>query len=47
MNVAKYNGNIPYIVGLTSFGEGCALGVSSVFTRISYYIDWIEAEVWK
>lgn len=33
-------------IGLTSFGsgEGCHRGFPSVFTRVSYYLDWI-AEV--
>lgn len=33
-------------IGLTSFGsgEGCHRGYPSVFTRVSYYLDWI-AEV--
>lgn len=46
----QYNQNgyiIPYIVGLTSFGELCG-GISpSVYTRIFYYINWIENEIWN
>ncbi|XP_059219166.1 serine protease snake [Stomoxys calcitrans] len=47
MYVAKYNTYVPYIVGLTSFGEGCATGVPSIYTRISNFIEWIEEEVWN
>ncbi|KAM7364287.1 serine protease snk isoform 2-T2 [Cochliomyia hominivorax] len=47
MMESKYNTYVPYIVGLTSFGEGCATNIPSVYTRISYYIDWIEDIVWK
>ncbi|XP_075146083.1 venom protease [Haematobia irritans] len=47
MFVPQYNTYVPYIVGITSFGEGCASGVPSIYTRISYFIEWIEQEVWK
>ncbi|XP_017777350.1 PREDICTED: uncharacterized protein LOC108563242 [Nicrophorus vespilloides] len=34
------------IYGITSFGSrNCASGFPSVFTRVSYYIDWIESIV--
>ncbi|XP_072382738.1 clotting factor G beta subunit-like isoform X17 [Diabrotica undecimpunctata] len=35
------------IVGITSFGKPCGLTESpSVYTRVSYYVDWIERIVW-
>ncbi|XP_066246138.1 venom protease-like [Euwallacea similis] len=35
------------LIGITSFGIGCALGgTPGVYTRISYYLDWIEKIVW-
>ncbi|XP_017783261.1 PREDICTED: venom protease-like [Nicrophorus vespilloides] len=35
------------IYGVTSFGKACGLvNVPGVYTRISYYIDWIEKMVW-
>ncbi|XP_072382729.1 uncharacterized protein [Diabrotica undecimpunctata] len=35
------------IVGITSFGKACGLTESpSVYTRVSYYVDWIERIVW-
>ena len=37
---------IPYVIGITSFGQGCAGGAPSIYTRISSYLDWIESIVW-
>ncbi|XP_011292313.3 serine protease snake [Musca domestica] len=47
LNVAKYQTYVPYVVGLTSFGDGCATGVPSIYTRIYTFIEWIESQVWK
>lgn len=36
------------VIGVTSFGKGCALAVDipGVYTRVSYYVKWIEDIVW-
>jgi len=34
------------VVGIVSFGQYCGVGIPSVYTRISSYIDWIEEVVW-
>lgn len=36
----------PEIVGILSFGLNCSTTLPSVYTRISYYLDWIESIVW-
>ncbi|GJQ73795.1 hypothetical protein Trydic_g18735 [Trypoxylus dichotomus] len=37
--------NLYTVLGITSFGVKCGL-VPGVYTRVSYYIPWIESVVW-
>ncbi|CAH2054242.1 unnamed protein product, partial [Iphiclides podalirius] len=45
---ARLNWRIYYIVGITSFGHGCAHpNTPSVFSRVSHFTEWIENIVWS
>lgn len=35
------------LIGITSYGLYCRSGYPSVFTRVCFYLDWIEPIVWK
>jgi secreted trypsin-like serine protease len=39
------NGERFEIVGLVSWGYGCASGYPGVYARVSYYADWIESNI--
>lgn len=35
-----------HVVGITSYGLGCAQGSPGIYSRVSSYLDWIEDIVW-
>jgi secreted trypsin-like serine protease len=34
------------VIGITSFGEAFC-GKIGVYTKVHYYLDWIESTVWN
>ncbi|KAL5283341.1 hypothetical protein ACFFRR_005930 [Megaselia abdita] len=46
VNMEKEEREVPYIIGITSFGGYCASGLPAVYTRVSEYREWIESIVW-
>lgn len=40
------NSNKATVVGIVSFGIGCGNKVPSIYTRVAYFSDWIENNVW-
>lgn len=42
----KKNSTIATVVGIVSFGINCGTTLPSIYTRVAYYIDWIESIVW-
>lgn len=40
------NYGIATVVGIVSFGIGCGSDVPGIYTRVGYYLNWIESYVW-
>ncbi|KAF2905062.1 hypothetical protein ILUMI_01116 [Ignelater luminosus] len=39
--------NIYNVIGITSFGKACGIAnVPGIYTRVSYYVPWIESIIW-
>lgn len=35
------------VIGITSYGKDCGIpGSAGMYTRVSYYVPWIESIVW-
>lgn len=43
---ADSNVGVATIVGIVSFGLDCGAELPSIYTRVAYYLDWIEPIVW-
>lgn len=42
----QISSNLATIVGVVSFGISCGTSLPSIYTRVAYYLDWIEPIVW-
>lgn len=42
-----HNPNTSHVVGIVSFGIACASNLPTIYTRVAYYLDWIESHVWQ
>lgn len=47
LQVISYRPYSAKIVGIVSFGVGCATKWPGIYTRVAHYIDWIESIVWQ
>ncbi|KAL4717335.1 hypothetical protein ACJJTC_017222 [Scirpophaga incertulas] len=48
MKIPTITGQVYHVVGVISFGKGCALpDLPGLYTRVSSFLDWIENIVWK
>lgn len=34
------------VIGVISYGASCASALPALYTRVAYYMDWIESIVW-
>lgn len=46
LQISHQRDNLYILVGVTSFGKNCGSQIPAVYTRIAYYLDWIESVVW-
>ncbi|XP_055642828.1 serine protease snake-like [Toxorhynchites rutilus septentrionalis] len=47
VTLTDQKGCVFHLFGITSTGAACGFGKSpSIYTRVAYYIDWIEENVW-
>ncbi|XP_075170302.1 serine protease snk-like isoform X2 [Haematobia irritans] len=46
-STSQHGVEVPFVVGITSFGRICGMNQPGVYTRVSEYIDWIESILFK
>lgn len=40
------NAGVATVVGVVSFGIDCGSQLPAIYTRVAYYLNWIESIVW-
>lgn len=46
IQIQNISNAVSTVVGVVSFGEGCGTELPAIYTRVAYYLDWIESYVW-
>lgn len=46
LQIVHPNSNMSTVVGVVSTGYSCSNSVLGIYTRVAYFIDWIESYVW-
>lgn len=46
LQLFNHNVHMADIVGIISFGKGCGYRLPAIYTRVAYYVGWIERIVW-
>lgn len=44
---ADFKSDLATVAGIVSFGISCGTTLPGSYTRVAYYVDWIESIVWS
>lgn len=47
LQIFPYGSKTASLIGIVSFGISCGTGLPSIYTRVAFYVDWIESIVWS
>ena len=46
LQIIRPNSDLSTVVGIVSTGLRCGTSFPGIYTRVAYFIDWIESHVW-
>lgn len=46
LQLIQEDAELAQVVGIVSFGISCGTRLPSIYTRVAFYLDWIESHVW-